>query len=186
MSQRLAGIARDLGCSERTVRRYASEGLLRPRVVANGRLELPASEQRYARDHWALLSVLKHVLRTERNVRLAVLFGSMARGEGRSDSDVDLLIHGHSSSPRLRAGLSLRLAKALDRDVHVVDLEDVEASATLLADVLREGRPVLDRDGLWDALRSRQDETFRRADREERTLEAEAREAVLAARARAA
>lgn len=52
MSEDLAKIATALGCSERTVRRYASEGLLRPRVVANGRLELPASEQRYARGQW--------------------------------------------------------------------------------------------------------------------------------------
>jgi uncharacterized protein len=44
------------------------------------------------RGHWTLLSQLKGALRTERDVRLAVIFGSTAVGEDHLGSDVDLLI----------------------------------------------------------------------------------------------
>jgi predicted nucleotidyltransferase len=44
------------------------------------------------------------VLRTQPNVRLAVLFGSVSRGDERPDSDVDLLVQfGRDELERLRA-----------------------------------------------------------------------------------
>ena len=42
--------------------------------------------------HWQLLSQLRQMLRTKRGVRLAVLYGSLARGEEDPDSDLDLLV----------------------------------------------------------------------------------------------
>ena len=41
---------------------------------------------------WSLLSALRRALRTEPNVRLAVVYGSFARGDDVSDSDLDLLV----------------------------------------------------------------------------------------------
>ncbi len=38
------------------------------------------SEREYVRRSWRLLSTLRAALRTEQNVRFALLFGSVARG----------------------------------------------------------------------------------------------------------
>lgn len=184
MGCQLAQVAQELGCSERTVRRYAREGLLRARGVAPGGLELSEDERRYASGHWRLLSHLRRALRTERDVRLAVLFGSVAVGDDRSTSDVDLLIARRSDNPRLCAALSLRLGRVVGRPVHLIDLEQAQTSPALLSDVLGEGRPVLDRDGLWSTLLSRRQEMLAGAEREDRALLADAQDAIVAARAR--
>jgi len=186
MGRELELVADELGCSERTLRRCTHDGLLRARTIAAGGIELSEDERRYALGHWELISCLRRALRTERDVRLAVLFGSVAVGDDRSSSDVDLLVARRSDSPRPRAALSLRLGRALGRRMHLVDLEQAQASHALISDVLREGRPVLDRDGLWNALLGRRDEVLADAGREDRALLADAQEAVLAARKRAA
>jgi excisionase family DNA binding protein len=59
MSRELAQVAQRLGCSERTVRRYVREGVLRSRSIVPGRLDLTEKEQRYLRDHWSLLAGIK-------------------------------------------------------------------------------------------------------------------------------
>lgn len=184
MGQELGQVARQLGCSERTVRRYIGEGLLHGRLLVAGKLELPEQERRYASSHWGLLAGMKKALRTERDVRLAVLYGSTAVGEDHSGSDLDLLVLRRSTSMRARAALSLRLSRSLCKPVHLVDLGQAEASPGLLADVLREGRPLLDRDGLWAALLERRDEIAHRASSDEDALAAKAQAAVLAARTR--
>ena len=58
------------------------------------------------------------------NVRI---FGSVARGEARSDSDVDFLVEWDMSriSPWGGAGFDLELQALLSRDVDVVTLEDL-------------------------------------------------------------
>jgi predicted nucleotidyltransferase len=184
MSRELAQVAQRLGCSERTVRRYVREGTLRTRSIVPGRLGLSEQEQRYLSDHWSLLVGIKNALRTERDVRMAVLYGSTAVGEDGPDSDLDLVILRRSRSPQMRAALSLRLRRHLSRTVHLVDLEQAEASPALLVDVLLEGRPLLDRDGLWSTLLSRRQEIAGAARYEERALAASAHDAVLSARAR--
>lgn len=65
-------------------------------------------------------------------------------------------------------------------------LEQAETMPTLLADVLREGRVLVDRDGLWDRLLERQPEISAAAAREERATARRARETVAAARERIA
>jgi predicted nucleotidyltransferase len=57
---------------------------------------------------------------TVANARLFVLFGSVARGEARSDSDVDLAVLGPEYWDVLRVGATL--AAELGREPHVVDL----------------------------------------------------------------
>jgi predicted nucleotidyltransferase len=185
MSQALLRSAEKLGCSERTLRRYVNEGLLRGRR-AGLRLELPRSEQKYLERHWELLSRLRVALRTEPAIRLAVLFGSTAIGEDDDRSDVDLLVVHRNPAPLVLAGVRLRLRRALGRSVDVVALEDAETMPTLLADVLSEGRVLIDRDGLWVPLCERRAEISTAAECEDREVAERAWAAVADARKRIA
>jgi predicted nucleotidyltransferase len=184
MGQALGHTADELGCSERTLRRYIGDGLLRGRRVAHHGIELSSEEARYLHSHWALLRSLMGALRTERDVRLAVLFGSTAVGEDQSDSDIDLLIAHRRSEPRPLAGLRSRLRRTLDKPVHVVSLEQAQDAPSLLADILREGRPLIDRDGLWSDLSVQINDILARAAREDRDAAAKALDAIAEARAR--
>jgi uncharacterized protein len=76
------------------------------------------------------------------------LFGSIARGTDRADSDVDVGVLFENDPPRSYEGLPLGLEGALEqavrRPVQVVVLN--RAPADLVHRVLRDGRLVLDRD----------------------------------------
>ncbi len=182
----LARSAAEVGCSERTLRRHVNGGLLRGRRVVRGQLELSHAEGAYLRDHWALLSKLMTALRTERDVRLAVLFGSTATGEDTPTSDVDLLIVHRSPVWSTQAGLRIRLRRALGTSVDVVLLEQAEAQPSLLADVLREGRVLIDRDDLWGGLQQRRAEILAASAREDELIMARAHATLAAARERLA
>jgi predicted nucleotidyltransferase len=184
MGQALGHTADELGCSERTLRRYIGASLLRGRRVATRGIELSMEEADYLRNHWALLHALKGALRTERDIRLAVLFGSTALGEDQPDSDVDLLIGHRRSGSRPLAGVRSRLRHTLDKPVHLVSLEQARDAPSLLADVLKEGRPLVDRDGLWSHLNTEADDILARATKENRDVAANALNAVAEARAR--
>ncbi len=178
--------AKKVGCSERTLRRHINVGLLRGRRIAGGQLELSREEEDYLRGHWTLLSKLMAALRTERDVRLAVLFGSTATGEDTPVSDVDLLIAHRRTGAMAQIDLRIRLRRALGTPVDVVMLEQAETQPSLLADVLREGRVLIDRDDLWDALQQRRDEILAAGGREEELIMTRARVAVAEARERLA
>ena len=186
MSQLLAMSASRLGCSERTLRRYINDGLLHGRRVGGRRWELPPEEDDYLGRHCELLSALRRTLRTEPAVRLAVLFGSTAVGEDDRNSDVDLLLVSRNPTPLALAGMALRLRRALRRKVDVVGLEQAEAMPSLLADVLQEGRVLVDRDGVWPSLLQRQQEIVAAASRAEGALVTNAHAAVREARERIA
>ena len=105
------------------------------------------------RKHWALIAAVADGLRTERNVRLAVLFGSLARGNAGEGSDVDLLVSLAQERPLYTVQLAARLSQVLGRDVQVLSLKHVrEREPVLLGVILRDGRPVVDRDGSWAEL----------------------------------
>jgi predicted nucleotidyltransferase len=186
MGSMLARSAAEVGCSERTLRRHVSRGLLRGRRIVRGQLELSLAESGYLRDHWELLNKLMTTLRTEREVRLAVLFGSTATGEEAPTSDVDLLIVHRHPAWSTQAGLRIRLRRALGAPVDVVLLEQAEAQPSLLADVLREGRVLVDRDDLWGGLQQRRDEILAAGAREDGLIMARARATLTAARERLA
>ncbi len=186
MSLVLHNSAARLGCSERTLRRYINGGMLHGRRVARGQLELSQAEEAYLRGHWTLLSKLMEALRTERDVRLAVLFGSTATGEDTPVSDVDLLIAHRRPEWRAQAGVQRRLRRVLGTPVDLVTLEQAEAQPSLLADVLREGRVLIDRDDLWSALQQRREEILAAGTREDEQTMARAHAAVAAARERLA
>jgi len=147
-------------------------------------VELPWEEQRYAETHWNLLRQLRAALRTEPSVRLAVLFGSAATGEDDADSDVDVLVAFDRPGGLAALSLASRLRRLVGRPIHVATLTQARARSSLLADVLEEGRVLIDRDDLWASLTDERDNVLRRAAREEATSEARANAAVEQARGR--
>jgi predicted nucleotidyltransferase len=116
-------------------------------------VELADGEQAYLRENWSLVSAVTESLRTERNVRLAIIFGSVARGNAGDGSDVDVLVSLAQERPMYLAQLAIRLTRALGRDADVLSLNRVrERDPALLGVILRDGRPIVDRDGSWPAL----------------------------------
>jgi predicted nucleotidyltransferase len=164
-------LARDVGASGRTLRRAAARGLVKSTRPTPKRIEVTPGELRYVRRHWPLLEELVAALRTEPSVRLAVLFGSFARGESHAGSDLDLLVRIERKHDLALARLALRLSDRIGRRVQLVSLEDGQKSSLLLADVLRDGRVVIDRDGDWSRLRRRESAITRDARRRSDELE---------------
>jgi predicted nucleotidyltransferase len=148
----LRQLAAYLDVSERTLRRAAGEGLLRGERLSERRYRTTVREEDYLRRHWPVLRELRAALRTEPSVRLAVLFGSMARGDDRPTSDVDVVIDVDDGTPARVADVSARLSRRLDRDVQLVRLADARRAPGLMADVLDHGRVLVDRDRLWPTL----------------------------------
>ena len=153
---------------------------MRGRRLGPRRLKISDQERSYLRSHWQLVTTLRELLRTERQISLAVLFGSAARGDDGPDSDIDLLVGfrpGSEISDRRR--LSSKLRSQLGRDVDIADAEDVEARSPLLfSRVVDEGRVLVDRDESW-ALRSAEKRAIRaRGERAYRSEMAEAAKAI--------
>jgi predicted nucleotidyltransferase len=175
----LADLTRELGADTRTLRRAAADGTIRCERVSPRRQRIGEEERRYAVRYWPLLARLRRALRTEPNVRLAVLYGSVARGEDTPESDLDLLVSLTEDRPDAAVKLAVRLERALGREVDVTRLGRVQDSAPLLLmQAIDEGRPVLDRDREWQGLRARRDEIARRARRSHEARRRRARASV--------
>jgi predicted nucleotidyltransferase len=175
----LQELALCLGVEERTLRRAVSKGTVRARRPGPRRLRLADGEREYLQGHWALLAELCRALRTQRNVRFAVLYGSVARGEEDEGSDLDLLVSLAGGRPSAASRLAVSLETAVARPVDIALLPRVEARAPLLlARVLDEGRVIVDRDGQWPALRDRRRAIRARADRSHRNQIASAARAI--------
>jgi predicted nucleotidyltransferase len=175
----LQELAVDLDVEERTLRRAVSQGTLRASRSGPRRLRLASGEREYLHAHWSLLSRLRRALRTEPGVRLAVLYGSLARGDEDADSDLDLLISFADDRPLAGVELAVRLERVVGRPVDIARLERVEAQAPLLLDrVLDEGRVLVDRDGQWGLLRERHSAIRARARRDHRRQMAGAARAI--------
>jgi predicted nucleotidyltransferase len=145
-------IAAEVGANERTLRRGLAEGLVRGRRSTPRSIELAPGEVTYLRRHWTLLTSLRKALRTERNVRLAVLIGSAARGGLSEGSDVDLLVDLADASWQVLDRLRERLARAAGRPVDLVALNAAAADPLLWDAALREGRVLVDREERWPLL----------------------------------
>ncbi len=161
-------LASQIGTSERTLRRAVVEGTLRGERLSPRRIKLSALEKDYVLRRWALLSRLRAALRTEHNVRFALLFGSSARGEDSQGSDLDLLVEMRDSSLVRVVDLELKLEGLLEHEVDVLTVKDAEASPLLFAEALQEGRVIVDREDRWAKLRLEMEEVARRARRYER------------------
>jgi predicted nucleotidyltransferase len=149
-------LALDLGTSGRTLRRAAARGTIRAARTSPRRFEIERREREYVRRHWRLLATMLAALRTQPNVRLAVVFGSVSRGDEVASSDLDLIVQFREPSVRAMSQLIGRLESELERRVQVVELESAEQSPLLLADALRDGRVVVDRDRVWSRLKRRE------------------------------
>jgi predicted nucleotidyltransferase len=126
-----------------------------------------------------LVADLRRALHTEHGVRLAVLYGSLARGDEDASSDLDLLISLADDRPLAGLELAVRLQRVAGRPVDIAHLERVEADAPLLLDrVLDEGRVLVDRDGQWRLLRERHDVIRAHAGHEHRRQMANAADAI--------
>lgn len=157
-------LAAELDAPERTLRRAVALGAVRSRRLSARRLRLVDGEPEYLRDHWGLLSELRAAFRTEPQVRLAVLFGSMARGDDDISSDVDLLVNFREEEPLDRLRLAIRLERRIGREVDVANLNRAERrDPFFLLQALDEGRVMVDRDGEWPSLLDRRPAIYKRA-----------------------
>ncbi len=90
-----------------------------------------------------LIERLAGVLRRGPALRLAVLFGSMAKGTDRPDSDVDVAVlpaaDGWTTDGEL--DLAAELSRAAGREVDLVRLD--RATTLLRAQIARDGVPIL-------------------------------------------
>lgn len=161
----LTFLAGQVGASERTLRRAVGEGTIRGTRRSARRLVLSASEKDYVLRRWQLLASLRRTLRTEANVRFALLFGSAARGDDSEESDVDLIVEMRDSSLVRIVDLELKLEELLGRRVDVLTLEDAGSNPVLLAEALKEGRAIVDREDRWAQLSSEAAAMDRRAQR---------------------
>jgi predicted nucleotidyltransferase len=149
-------LAQQVGANERTLRRAASQGTVRASRPTPRKLHITVAEQNYIRRSWPLVAKLRRALRTERNVRFALLFGSAARGDDDpSHSDVDILVELREPGFEREADLSTRLEGLLGRRVDLVLIEDAEENQALLTDAVTEGRVLVDREGRWADLSAR-------------------------------
>jgi predicted nucleotidyltransferase len=166
----LNDLARELGLSERTLRRAVASGTIRAERPSPRRLRLSEDEREWVLRHWPTVARLRGELRTEPSVRLAVLFGSSARGRQHRRSDLDLLIELDAPGPGRLADLENRLSSATGREVQLVSARDAQLSPALLADALRDGRVLVDRDGLWSRLKRREASVRRAAELHDQEL----------------
>lgn len=159
-------LARQIGANERTLRRAFNEGTLRGERPTPRKLEVEPTERGYIRRSWGLLAALRGVLRTEQNVRFALLFGSTARGDDTASSDIDLLVAMRDSSVLRIAALGEKLEALLGRRVDIVTIEEAEENTQLLAQAVSEGRVLVDREDRWASLQN-EAEFLHRSAREE-------------------
>lgn len=121
------------------------------------------------------VTMLRRVFEGDARISALWLFGSVARGDARPDSDIDLAYVAASEEARDsfrsdRFTLMGRVAQAFSRDAHLVDLE--AADMTLRMQVFDAGRAVFDRDEarthrlVEKTLRERFDWEFARAQHE--------------------
>lgn len=187
MSLELQELAQGLHVNERTLRRAWALGTVRGERVTPYKLRLPVEERVYLRRRWPTISRLRSALRTEPNVSLAVLFGSVARGDDYEQSDVDLLVGLRDPGLGNRVALEGRLRARTDLPLEVIALEAALRRPSFMVEVLRDGRVLVDRDGRWPELRARADRFAERASEDGRLRAERARQAVemFAARAEA-
>jgi predicted nucleotidyltransferase len=152
----LAELAEDLGTTERTLRRLVAVGLIRASRPTPRKISIAVGERVYLRKHWDLFTDLRSALRNEHNVRAAILFGSTARGSSHENSDLDIAVVLAKPGPVARLDLQRRLEDRLHTKVQIMELEAIQRQPELWRQVQRDGRPIVDRDGLAREILSRE------------------------------
>lgn len=104
---------------------------------------------------------LKEVFAHFPNIALAMLFGSVALGRQRADSDLDIAVAAQQAlTVDEKIAIVGALAARIGRPIDLVDLHGV--SEPLLGQIVRHGRRVLGSDALYGELISRH--VFEQAD----------------------
>lgn len=97
---------------------------------------------------------LRAVLAAFPHIELALLFGSVARGDERPQSDLDIAVGArHALSAAQKIALIEALAERTGRPIDLVDLRTV--GEPLLGQILRHGRRLLGSDKAYGQLISR-------------------------------
>jgi predicted nucleotidyltransferase len=179
MRTTVKGLAEEIGADERTLRRAVQQGTVQCERVSPRRIEVSDAELAYLREHWPSLARLRAALRTEPNVRVAILFGSLARGDGGENSDVDLLVDLRDEDFPRPIRLIARLEDLMEREVQFIPLERVRhRNPLLLSDAVRDGRVIVDRVGARDEVRRQEPEIRIAAQAQDAREIAEARAAL--------
>ena len=99
----------------------------------------------------AIDTQIKEVLLNFPQLRIAVLFGSVASGRQQPDSDLDIAVASHQPlSAQEKIAMISALAERTGRPIDLVDLKVV--AEPLLAQILRHGRRILGSDTLYGEL----------------------------------
>jgi len=80
-------------------------------------------------------------------------------------SDVDVLVDLRDASFERVVDLSTKLTRLVGRAIDVVELKDAEAEPSFLAQIVGDGRVLVDREDQWPALRGREPGLRRRGSR---------------------
>ncbi|HEY3234623.1 MAG TPA: nucleotidyltransferase domain-containing protein [Polyangiaceae bacterium] len=81
-----------------------------------------------------LVETLRDALRGRGDVRLALLFGSLARREGTAHSDIDIAVYAPGGD---LLELAAELSRHVDRELQLISLDD--PGVPLLEELLRDG-----------------------------------------------
>jgi predicted nucleotidyltransferase len=165
-------LARELRVAPAEVEAAAAAGTIR--LSEAGGPVVEEAERQYLLERWRLLHTLRRGV-VEHDVPLAVLFGSVARGDERPSSDVDLLV---AAGGKGAAELQRWLRAHTDRWVEVTDLAHAARTPLLLMDALQDGRVIVDRDARWPLLQGGAAEVSAAADLARNDLLRAEREAV--------
>jgi len=96
-------------------------------------------------------TMIQTILAQHPEIRLAILFGSLATGQGHRDSDVDLAIDaGRPLEINAKMSLMEELAECTGRPIDLIDLQII--GEPLLGQILKHGKRLLGADGLYAEL----------------------------------
>jgi len=99
-------------------------------------------------NHESLISAILAAISRRPGIELAILFGSLAAGAGRGDSDLDLAVDaGRRLTASEKMALISDLADGIGRPLDLVDLRAV--GEPLLGQILRHGKRILGSDTLY-------------------------------------
>ena len=105
-------------------------------------------------DSLAIDDQLRGVLARFPGLVLAILFGSVAQGRQRSDSDLDIGVAAeHALTAADKTAIIEALAESTGRAIDLIDLKVV--AEPLLGQIMRHGRRILGDDGAYGRLISR-------------------------------
>ena len=148
--ERQSGLA--VGTVRQELQRLASLGLVEKRADGNRRLYTANRHHPLFPDirnlvlkTSGLADVLRSVLAPERGIRLAFVFGSLARGDEQAHSDIDLMVIGSiglRALTRRLSGMATTLGRELNPHVFTVDefVRRKKARDHFLSTVLAERR----------------------------------------------